>query len=240
MFLRSLLAAAAISFVATLNAQSPSPQQARTFETQMPVRLDYLLSLPDGYEDGEKQHPLLIFLHGAGERGDDLKLVKKHGPPKLIDAGQAFPMIVVSPQCPANERWQVKELVALLDHLETEFRVDPKRIYVTGLSMGGFGTWELAATIPDRLAAVLPICGGGEPFWAGTMKPVPVWAFHGERDPVVPLRRSEEMVDALSAVGGQAKLTVYPDVGHDSWTPTYAEDSWLTWLQSHVLGEPSN
>ncbi len=129
--------------------------------TSSPEKYEYLLYLPEGYAEQEASWPLLLFLHGAGERGDSLDLVNVHGPPKLIEQGQGFPFIVVSPQCPVEQRWSVKTLDKLLNDIAAQYRVDEDRIYVTGLSMGGFGTWNLAARFPHRFAAIAPICGGG-------------------------------------------------------------------------------
>src|SRR5262249_54165111 len=154
--------------------------------------------------------------HGAGERGDDLQLVKKHGPPKLIDEGKDFPFVVISPQSPKERSWRPHELMALVDEIVARRKIDQDRIYVTGLSMGGFGTWALAAYSPDRFAAIAPICGGGDTSAARRLTKVPVWAFHGAKDAVVPLKRSEDMVEAVKNSGGDARLTVYPDANHDS------------------------
>jgi predicted peptidase len=139
----------------------PGTQQSAQLNTQIKVEMGYLLYLPKNY-DTKESWPLVLFLHGAGERGDDLELVKKHGPPKLISEGKEFPFIVVSPQCPKDRWWEPIELIALLDDLQSKLKVDEDRIYLTGLSMGGFGTWRLAAFAPDRLATIAPICGGGE------------------------------------------------------------------------------
>jgi predicted peptidase len=206
-----------------------SPQRKSRLEIQVRVRLDYLLYLPQEYE-AKESWPLLLFLHGAGERGDDLELVKKHGPPKLIEAGKEFPFIVVSPQCPKDHWWEPIELVALLNEMKSKYKVDPDRIYVTGLSMGGFGTWRLAAYIPDRLAAIAPICGGGERYWARRFAHLPIWVFHGAKDKGVPVERSEEMVDALKERGGHPRFTIYPEAGHDSWTETYENPKLYEWL----------
>ncbi len=202
------------------------------------VTLKYWLALPKGYaDDTTKNWPLMIFLHGAGERGDDLELVKKHGPPKLISAGTNLPFVVVAPQCPADSWWestqQVIALVALLDHVQASHRIDPDRVYCTGISMGGYGTWRLACEYPSRFAAVIPICGGGRPFLAKAMKSLPAWVFHGAKDPVVPLSESEKMVDALKRAGGSVEFTVYPEALHDSWTATYDNPAIYDWLLQH-------
>ncbi len=212
-------------------------QQVQQLDRTMRVHLQYLLYLPVAY--GERDDwPLLLFLHGAGERGDDLELVKKHGPPKLIAAGERFPMVVVSPQCPADQWWEPWSLAGLLDEMVEKYQVDADRIYVSGLSMGGFGTWALAAHQPRRLAAIAPICGGGEPFMTRLYPRLPTWVFHGDQDRVVPLERSQQMVDALQRAGGQVKFTVYPDVGHDSWTQTYADPQFYQWLLEQRRAAP--
>ena len=204
-------------------------QRAERLTRQRTIHMDYLLYLPKDYEKKEAW-PLLLFLHGAGERGNDLELVKRHGPPKLIEAGREFPFLVVSPQCPANRWWDTGALTMLLDELIARYRVDQDRIYVTGLSMGGYGTWSLASQTPERFAAIVPICGGGERYWARSMKQLPVWVFHGAKDAVVPLERSQEMVEALKKQGGNVKLTVYTDAGHDAWTETYNNPQLYEWL----------
>ena len=215
------------------HGQSFSKEVCKTVES------NYLLYLPDGYEDSAKQWPLLLFLHGAGERGDDLSLVETHGPPKLIaKEGKALSLVVVAPQCPDGEWWsggkQIDTLNALLDHIIATCRIDEERIYVTGLSMGGFGTWRLAAEYPDRFAAIAPICGRGDPFMARMIPHLPAWVFHGAKDDVVPLQASQEMVDALKKAGGKVEFTVYPEAGHDSWTETYNNPALYEWFLTHT------
>ncbi|NLW51352.1 MAG: prolyl oligopeptidase family serine peptidase [Candidatus Brocadiaceae bacterium] len=209
-------------------------QLPRTFEGEIRkrVRLDYLLYLPEAYADGSKRWPLMLFLHGVGERGDELERVKLHGPPMLIEQGRSFPCIVVSPQCPAWQWWAAEPaaLAALLDEIERDFRVDPDRIYLTGLSMGGAGTWALAAEQPHRFAAIAPVCGPTNPGTADRIRHLPVWVFHGAKDTTVPLRESETMVEALRALGAEPRLTVYPEAGHDAWTETYANPELYEWL----------
>jgi len=210
-------------------------QEAKAFAAAVTkkVACHYLLHLPKGYERGRKRWPLLLFLHGAGERGRDLDLVKKHGPPRLIAEGHDLPFIVVSPQCPSRRWWADDVLAALLDDVIAHHRVDEQRVYLTGLSMGGYGTWSLACEHPERFAAIAPICGGGNRLLAHKLKDVPVWAFHGAQDDVVPLAETEKMVKAVEASGGKVKLTVYPHAGHDSWTATYANPKLTKWLLRH-------
>jgi len=200
------------------------------------VSLNYLLYFPKNYSELEK-HPLILFLHGAGERGDNLDLVKVHGPAKLVDQGKDFPFIIVSPQCPINKRWDVNELVALLDEVVSKYKVDESRIYVTGLSMGGNGTWRLASEIPNRIAAIVPICGWGDPFAAMMMGKLPAWVFHGAKDQVVPLSSSEMMVETMKRIGAEIKFTIYPEANHDAWTETYNNPEVYEWLLKHSLDQ---
>jgi len=215
-------------------------QHSHTFEETVTKTLscNYLLFLPEDYGKQEKDWPLMLFLHGAGERGSDLQKVKVHGPPKIVEKQEDFPFIVVSPQCPEGDWWDEKleVLTNLLDDIVARYDVDTDRIYLTGLSMGGYGTWALASKYPDRFAAIAPICGGGKRFMAYRLKDMPVWAFHGAKDRVVPLEESEEMVEAINDRGGNAKLTVYPDAGHDSWTESYDNQELYDWLLEHRRG----
>jgi predicted peptidase len=205
---------------------------------EVSTTLRYLLFLPQGYaDDAQKQWPLMLFLHGAGERGDDLEKVKVHGPPKIVSAKPDFPFIVISPQCPTGKRWEAAELAQLVDHVAGTYRVDKERMYITGLSMGGYGTWSIIAEHPKLFAAAVPICGGGDSETAEKIGKLPIWAFHGAMDGVVPLSRSQQMVDAINQAGGSAKLTVYPEAGHDSWTETYDNPEVYTWLLGHKRGE---
>ena len=213
----------------TCGEEQPGVQGKASLATHVEVHMDYLMYLPKDYDTQDKW-PLILFLHGAGERGDDLELVKVHGPPKLIAEGKHFPFIVVSPQCPKQRWWEPIELTSLLDQIVKTHKVDEDRVCVTGLSMGGFGSWRLAAYTPQRFAAIAPICGGGETYWARRFPHLPVWVFHGAKDTGVPLERSQEMVDALKEAGGNPKLTVYPEAGHDAWTETYNNPKFYEWL----------
>jgi predicted peptidase len=210
-------------------------QQAHTFRRETPrlCEVRYLLFLPSAYARQPQRWPLILFLHGAGERGHDLHLVKRHGIAKMVEACTDFPFIVVSPQCPPQQAWSTDVLAALLDEIEHDYNVDPDRLYITGLSMGGFGTWAFAIAYPDRCAAIAPICGGGDPTRVGAIRHLPVWAFHGAKDFIVPLRRSTEMVTALRQCGGNVRFTVYPDAGHDAWTETYANAEIYAWFLAH-------
>ena len=202
---------------------------------QMETEIHYLLYLPEGYEksraDGKKRWPLMLFLHGAGERGKDINRVKRHGPPKLVEAGRGLPFVIVSPQCPSGRWWNAEVLMALLDAVVAGHAIDEDRIYVTGLSMGGFGTWQLGAKAPKRFAALVPICGGGRVADARKLKDIPIWAFHGGKDRVVSPAKSRQMIEAIRTAGGQgALITIYPEAGHDSWTKTYNNADLYAWL----------
>ncbi len=211
----------------------PGTQQIRSFHGTFSktINADYLLYLPKDYEMQQQKHwPLILFLHGAGERGKDVNRVKSQGLAKMLQKPQDFPFIVVSPQCAINVWWHINDLDMVLDEVMREYRVDIDRIYVTGLSMGGFGTWALAIHYPHRFAAIAPICGGGNPTRVCAIKHVPVWTFHGAKDEIVPLERSKEMVEALKKCGGHVLFTVYPEADHDSWTQTYANPQLYDWL----------
>jgi predicted peptidase len=204
-------------------------EKTAALEGSLQISLKYLLYLPKDY-DKKASWPLMLFLHGKGERGDDLSLVKDHGPPKLLEAGRKFPFIVLAPQCPSDKDWVSFELKVLLDSIVEKYKVDQDRIYVTGLSMGGFETWRLAAYQPDRFAAIAPICGGGDPSTTSKFSKLPVWAFHGAKDSVITLSHSEVMVESLRKNGGKVKFTVYPEADHDCWTVTYENPQLYKWL----------
>jgi len=241
-FAGAMAVLAALALAPRLAAQAPAAepgrQAARTFEKHIDIKLDYLLFLPQDYaKDEGKKWPLIFFLHGAGERGSDVNKVKVHGPPKIVEKRKDFPFIVLSPQCPENAWWDPYLLLPLLDEVQSRYRVDPDRVYLTGLSMGGFGTWELASRAPGRFAAIAPICGGGSPALARRLRDLPVWVFHGDKDPVVPVSMSDEMVEALKKAGADVRYTRYEGLQHDSWTKTYENEELYTWFLSHRRGE---
>jgi len=204
--------------------------------------LPYLLSLPKDYGDKpKKQWPLILFLHGAGERAqNDMQLLRKHGIPRVAEE-QDLPFVTVSPQCAPNSWWSehLDGLCALLDETMARYRVDRTRVYLTGISMGGFGSWHLGVEHPDRFAAIVPICGGGLwpfgfPERVRVLKDTPVWVFHGAKDPLVALDESERLVKVLKECGGNVQFTVYPEADHDSWTETYNNPLLYEWLlQQH-------
>jgi len=197
----------------------------------------YLLFRPKDYDKISQKWPLILFLHGAGESGDDLSRVKKNGLPKIVET-KDLPFVIVSPQSP-RMGWNAEALNALLDEVMKDNRIDPDRVYLTGLSMGGYGTWALASAHPERFAAIAPICGGGDSKQAGRLKGLPTWVFHGAKDPTVPLARSEDMVKAIKEAGGKPKFTVYPEAGHDSWSETYDNPELYEWFLKHKRGDGS-
>lgn len=233
------LAVLPVIFVLLAVSPARAEQSAQSFvkEVTTTLSLDYLLSLPEGYEPAsEKKWPLVVFLHGAGERGDDIEKVGIHGPPKRVREGVSFPFILVSPQCPADAWWTEQPVLELIDYLEETYRVDSSRIYLTGLSMGGYGTWHFATLAPHRFAAIAPVCGGGIPYKMRWIAHLPVWAFHGAKDTVVPPDDSGRLFKALQNSGNtKARLTVYPEAAHDSWTETYQNPQFYEWLLSHTL-----
>jgi len=225
--------------------KSDPSQQARSFTKKITrkVNAEYLLFLPKDYKTkATREWPLILFLHGAGERGTNLWVVSKHGPPKIVKDKPDFPFIVVSPQCPSGQTWSNETLLALLDEIVATYSVDKTRIYLTGLSMGGYGTWSLGLAYPERFAAIVPICGGGDPIrillaegkYATALKSLPVWAFHGGKDNVVHPEESERMVNSLKQFGcKEAQLTIYPEAGHDAWSETYNNPKLYDWLLAH-------
>jgi predicted esterase len=197
------------------------------------MNMRYLLYVPDDYaQDTVIKWPLLIFLHGSQEMGSDLLKVTQNGPPKLVREGKKFPFIIVSPQLNFGQFWDPELIYILVKKISRAYRVDEDRIYLTGLSMGGFGTWFTALTYPQLYAAIVPVCGGGNPKEAWKIRHLPVWIFHGAKDHTVSLSRSANMAAALLQFNN-AKFTIYPDAEHDSWTETYSNDSLYTWLLSH-------
>lgn len=227
-------------------AESPPGTIRQTVE-ELPVSLaaktdnlndKFWLYLPKRYATAEEKLPLIIYLHGSSRRGRDIEQVKANGLPPVLDLKDDFDFVVASPQALSNYPWQVSwrpdDLILLLDHLLANYEIDPDRVYLTGLSMGGYGTWACIAKHPDRFAAAVPICGGGHPDLGEKIGDLPIWAFHGDDDFVVPVERSIEMVEAVNSAGGRARLTRYPGVGHDSYTQTYANPELYEWLLEQV------
>lgn len=227
---------------AKVTDRKDDPQREQLLEAEVTthVRLPYLLALPKGYEaDQQKQWPVVVFLHGAGERGANLEKLKAWGPPRMLAEGHDLGAIVVSPQCPANSWWtsQVPALSKLLDEIEAKYRVDRDRIYLTGLSMGGYGTFAWGGEEPERFAALLPICGGGDLIEGRRIgqSGVPIWIFHGTDDHVVPVEESNAMYERIrDARGGEGaenvQLTLFEGVDHLSWPYVYADEAVWKWM----------
>ncbi|GAB4204719.1 MAG: prolyl oligopeptidase family serine peptidase [Roseiflexaceae bacterium] len=217
--------------ICTLAYRRSGWQAVLPFWRQALQQIAYLRYLPKLYADGDAW-PLVLFLHGSDERGSNLDDLKREGLTKLAHEGREFPFILIAPQCPPRRRWDAELLGALLDRVESECRVDRNRVYVTGMSMGGSGTWRLAARYPERFAAIVPICGRSGQTDARLLKHLPAWVFHGANDRVVPVRESIRMVSALRSHGSEVRFTLYPHADHDCWTETYADPQLYDWLLS--------
>jgi predicted peptidase len=205
--------------------------QSREIVVSVSATQRYWLQLPRGYaDDPARRWPMLVFLHGSGERGDDLAQVLQQGPPRLAGDQAESPFVLVSPQAPVDGGWDPHLLHGLLQQLIAELQVDPDRVSATGLSMGGRGVWAWAIEYPHDLAAIAPVCGEGDEDRVTRIRHLPVWAFHGEDDSVVPVALQRRSIAALRDAGGQPRLTTYPGVGHDAWTPAYADPALFAWL----------
>jgi predicted peptidase len=240
-------------FLSTMSLTSAADNrdrfEARTFEGAGGEKLGYRLLKPKDY-DPNRKYPLVLFMHGAGERGDNNKAQLVHGMNDFAsdEVMSKYPAFVIAPQCPNNKKWvevdwsaakhtsPEKPSISLqltfdaMAALQKEFSIDDKRIYVTGLSMGGYGTWDAAARRPDYFAAAAPICGGGDEGDAKKLAKVPIWAFHGDKDGAVKVERTRNMIAAIKEAGGEPKYTEYPGVGHDSWSATYRNPEFYAWL----------
>lgn len=237
--LEVLLAAASLLLATQLGwivveywASLPAP--GRQVEIRSPdAPYPYLVFLPEGYAAGDRKWPLILHLHGSGERGHDLRAVRTTSLPRLLDKGRKVPAIVVSPQCPPGETWSGDAIVALADALARRFAIDQRRLYATGYSMGGYATWEVGWTFPGRFAAIVPICGGGPAAWGPRLASLPTWAFHGARDDAVPPDETIKLVEAMRQAGGTPRLTIYDNLGHGIWDQVYATNELYEWLWTH-------
>lgn len=236
-------------FFSVVRAQSALPLEPLVYTGKDGKTLPYRLMKPEGY-DSAKKYPLVVFLHGAGERGTDNARQMVHGVPQFAskENREKYPCFLIAPQCPANTKWvdvdwgadahtiptEMTEpsrlTLELIDSIAKEFSIDPKRIYITGLSMGGYGTWDLLVRRPNLFAAAVPVCGGADEKTAEKIKHIPVWTFHGDKDGVVKPARSRNMVAALEKAGAKPKYTEYPKVGHNSWDPAYKDAEMFKWL----------
>ncbi|HEX3798119.1 MAG TPA: PHB depolymerase family esterase [Verrucomicrobiae bacterium] len=251
-FFHFLLAASAGALTSCLSMNAAEPS-APPIENITPhiftanLRADYLLFLPKGYDaNARKRWPLILFLHGSGERGTNLWRTTVHGPTKYIEKHPDFPFILVTPQASEGTKWSDDTLLAILDNVTANNAVDTNRIYLTGLSTGGYGAWSLATTYPERFAAVAPICGGEgnigivlslmDKTKGPALRHLPVWAFHGGKDNVVDPAESQRMVNLFKKFGNDVKLTIYPEAMHNSWTVTYDNPELYEWFLQHQRG----
>lgn len=246
-----------VSVLAILNLARAEEYEARTFTGTDGAKLGYRLLIPKNYDAAQK-YPLVLFLHGAGERGSDNAAQLKHGTPLFLkpEVREKYPCFVIAPQCPPEEKWStvkgwtgpepfareptapMRLALGAIEAVAKEFSVDPDRLYITGLSMGGYGTWDAITRAPQKWAAAVPICGGGDATRIASAKNVPIWAFHGINDGAVPVERTRELFAALKAAGGTPLYSEYPYVAHDSWTLAYGEPELLPWLFAQRRGQP--
>lgn len=195
----------------------------------------YVKYLPKDYDESKK-YPLVFFLHGAGERGEDLDIASRYGFMKYVrEENKDYPFIFIAPQCPTDKYWgcYTESLIAFLDYICDELPVDKERVYLTGLSMGGTGTWMLAMAAPERFAAIAPVCGSGIYWYGGVLKDTPVYMYHGDCDDIVPIQESISMLNSINKHGGNAQLKICYGVGHNAWDIAYEGDELSNWLLSH-------
>ena len=200
------------------------------------TQLNYILTSPDDVKKGEKL-PLIVFLHGAGERGNDINQVNIYCVPKLFTKNpqhKGLRVYTLSPQCPLDTTWidYKKELMALIDDVILQNNIDKKRVALCGISMGGFGTWEMALTYSSRFYKIAPLCGGGMNWRAWALK-MPIRVYHGLLDNVVPISQSQAMVDSVKAQGGKIEFTVYEDLSHNCWDRAFEETDLIEWLADY-------
>ncbi len=201
------------------------------FEIKSFEKLSCVIRYPKEYCPGGR-YPILLFLHGSGTRGIEIEKLLENPFFKTTN-GKDLPFITIAPQCYADTWFDVFEsLCALAKHIYSSDFTDQKRVYAIGASMGGYGVWQLAMSCPELFAAIVPICGGGMSWNAGRLKNVPAWAFHGKNDPTVSPEESRNMVEAVNKKGGNAKLTLYENCGHDAWSQTYSNNAVYAWLLS--------
>ena len=202
------------------------------WESDKYFNFGYVKYLPKDF-DGSKKYPLVIFLHGAGERGEDLDHAMRHGYMKYVrEEGKEYPFIFVAPQCPNGKYWgcYTESLLAFIDEMIDTLPVDGSRVYLTGLSMGGTGTWMTAMAAPEKFAAIVPICGSGIVWNGGAIKNLPIFIYHGDCDDIVPITESIGMLRAVNKNGGKAQLKICYGVGHNAWDYAYTDDTLLDWL----------
>jgi predicted peptidase len=219
---------AGVAFAEQRSSGDPKQQDSFEVKNSAAAKMGYLLFLPQGYETSQRKWPLLLFLHGAGECGTNLNLLKRNGPTKYVLSHPEFPFILVAPQTKGG--WDFRSVMALLNETVGSYRVETSQIYLTGLSMGGSGTWSVAAAHPERFAAIVPVSGVGDPAMASKFMALPTWVFHGAQDPVISVEWSRKMVAAIKAAGGTVKYTEYPKAKHNVWARTYNNPELYSWL----------
>lgn len=195
------------------------------------IKCNYLIYVPDTYKSEENDFPLIIYLHGKSHRGNDLDKLKGYGLPYLISKGHKYNFIIASPQCPDTTYWSsVNWFDALYNELTEKYRIDKDRVFVTGISLGGYGTWQAAMDHPDKIAAIVPMCGGcADSAEICRIKDIPVWAFHGTKDEIVKIIETEDLVNRLKACNGKVRFTKIENAGHDI-TNTFENQEIYDWL----------
>lgn len=239
--LRVVLFVVSAMIVAPLSAADKGSFVNKVFKNKDGHESPYVVFVPANH-DKSKPTPVILFLHGAGETKGGNKMPIEQGIAphikRMEEKDQAFKFITIIPQAETRD-WRVdspngKRALAMLDEVVKEYNGDTKRLYLTGLSMGGFGTWSIAAAHPDKFAAIAPICGGGEAEWAEKLKDLPIWCFHGDQDGSVKVQLSRDMIEAIKKAGGKPRYTEFPFVGHNSWDAAYAHEELYSWLLSHA------
>lgn len=239
--LRLVFAVVAAMIAAPLSAADKGTFVDKKFKNEDGHESPYVVFVPANH-DKAKPSPVILFLHGAGEtKGGKMMPIEQGIAPhikRMEEKKQAFKFITIIPQAEgfgwAAESANGKRALAMLDEVVKEYNGDPKRLYLTGISMGGFGTWSVAAAHPDKFAAIAPVCGGGKTEWAEKLKDLPIWNFHGDQDGAVKVQLSRDMIDAIKKAGGKPRYSEFPHVGHNSWDAAYAHEELYSWLLSHA------
>lgn len=233
--------------------------EAKTYRSFEGKSIPYRIHIPENM-DTNKTYPLIVFFHGAGQRGSDNDKQLAYGVRDILTYSKENnePVIIIAPQSPQNQQWvnvpwdedthvmpkepsqSMSLVIALMKDILLKQPIDKRRIYVTGLSMGGFGAWDILQRLPDLFAAAIPVCGGGDTMQAEKIKDIPIWAFHGDKDTVVKTIRSRDMIAAIKKAGGNPQYTEYKGVAHDSWTQTYSDPDILRWLFVQKRGSEVN
>lgn len=239
--LRLALSVVAAMIAAPLSAADKGTFVDKKFKNEDGHESPYVVFVPANH-DKNKPTPVILFLHGAGEtKGGKMMPIEQGIAPhikRLEEKKQAFKFITIIPQAEtfgwAAESANGKRTLAILDEVVKEYNGDTKRLYLTGISMGGFGTWSVAAAHPDKFAAIAPVCGGGKAEWAEKLKDLPIWNFHGDQDAAVKVQLSRDMIDAIKKAGGKPRYSEFPFVGHNSWDAAYAHDELYSWFLGHA------